>query len=67
VGHAPPAAQVIPDSIQKEKLVTYVIGSWSKVTWGVQAHVDYISEINNRRLWNDATGGSYNDSQPSAG
>jgi hypothetical protein len=47
--------------------MTYVIGSWNQVTWGTQAHVDYISEMNNRRLWNAATGGSYNDSQPSAG
>jgi hypothetical protein len=35
--------------------MTYVIGSWNQVTWGVQAHVDYISEMNNRRLWNTAT------------
>ena len=47
--------------------MTYVIGSWNQVTWGVQAHVDYISEMNNRRLWNTTTGGSYNDTQPSAG
>jgi hypothetical protein len=47
--------------------MTYVIGSWNQVTWGTQAHVDYISEMNNRRLWNTTTGGSYNDTQPSAG
>jgi hypothetical protein len=47
--------------------MTYVIGSWNQVTWGAQAHVDFISEMNNRRLWNAATGGSYNDTQPSAG
>jgi hypothetical protein len=47
--------------------MTYVIGSWNQVTWGVQAHVDYISEMNNRRLWNTTTGGSYDDTQPSAG
>jgi len=47
--------------------MTYVIGNWSQLTWGIQAHVDFISEMNNRRLWNAATGGSYNDSQPSAG
>jgi hypothetical protein len=47
--------------------MTYVIGSWNQVTWGTQAHVDYISEMNNRRLWNAATGGSYDDTQPSAG
>ena len=47
--------------------MTYVIGSWNQVTWGIQAHVDYISEMNNRRLWNTTTGGSYDDTQPSAG
>jgi hypothetical protein len=47
--------------------MTYVIGSWNQVTWGTQAHVDYISEMSNRRLWNTTTGGSYNDTQPSAG
>jgi hypothetical protein len=31
----------------------------------VQAHVDYISEMGNRRLWNTTTGGGYTDSQPS--
>jgi hypothetical protein len=47
--------------------MTYVLGSWNQVTWGTQAHVDYISEMNNRRLWNTTTGSSYNDTQPSAG
>jgi hypothetical protein len=47
--------------------MTYVIGNWNQITWGVQAHIDYDSEMGNRRLWNDSTGGSYNDSQPSAG
>src|SRR3954469_15428305 len=47
--------------------MTYVIGDWKQLTWGVQAHIDYDSEMGNRRLWNTATGGSYNDSQPSAG
>jgi hypothetical protein len=44
--------------------MTYVIGSWTQVTWPVQAHVDYISEMVNRRVWNTATGGRYTDSQP---
>jgi hypothetical protein len=44
-----------------------VIGNWNQITWGVQAHIDYDSEMGNRRLWNTTTGGSYNDSQPSAG
>jgi hypothetical protein len=45
--------------------MTYVIGSWKQVTWSEQAHVDYISEMGNRRLWNTATGGGYTDSEPS--
>lgn len=41
--------------------MTYVIGSWRQIGWPQQAHVDYISEMNNRRLWNDYTGGRYTD------
>jgi hypothetical protein len=41
--------------------MTYVLGSWSQIGWPEQAHVDYISEMNNRRLWNDTTGGRYTD------
>lgn len=44
--------------------MTYVIGSWSEITWPLQAHVDYISEMANRRLWNQNTGGRYSDSAP---
>jgi hypothetical protein len=44
--------------------MSYVIGSWNQVTWPVQAHVDYISEMLNRRVWNTSTGGRYTDSQP---
>jgi hypothetical protein len=44
--------------------MSYVIGSWKQVTWPVQAHVDYISEMANRRVWSTATGGRYTDSQP---
>jgi len=44
--------------------MSYVIGSWSQITWGQQAHVDYISEMGNRRLWNTTTGGGYTDSSP---
>jgi hypothetical protein len=44
--------------------MSYVIGSWSQVTWPLQAHVDYISEMGNRRLWNTTTGGGYTDSAP---
>ncbi|MCW3015084.1 MAG: cell wall-binding repeat-containing protein [Solirubrobacterales bacterium] len=44
--------------------MSYVIGNWDQITWPVQAHVDYISETTNRRVWNTATGGRYTDSQP---
>jgi hypothetical protein len=44
--------------------MSYVIGSWSQVTWPVQAHIDYISEMANRRVWNTTTGSRYTDSQP---
>jgi hypothetical protein len=44
--------------------MTFVIGSWNQVAWPVQAHVDYISEMANRRTWNTSTGGRYTDSQP---
>jgi hypothetical protein len=44
--------------------MTYVIGSWKQVTWPLQAHVDYISEMGNRRVWSTATGGGYTDSEP---
>jgi hypothetical protein len=41
--------------------MTYVIGSWSRIAWPLQSHVDYISEMANRRLWNQNTGGRYTD------
>jgi hypothetical protein len=44
--------------------MTYVIGSWKKVSWPLQAHVDFVSEMGNRRLWNTTTGGGYTDSAP---
>ena len=44
--------------------MTYVIGDWKQITWAEQAHVDYISEMGNRRLWNTTTGGGYTDSAP---
>jgi hypothetical protein len=42
----------------------YLIGSWKQLTWSLQAHIDYISEMNNRRLWNQSTGSRYTDSEP---
>jgi hypothetical protein len=44
--------------------MSYVIGSWSQITWPAQAHIDYISEMANRRTWNTSTGARYTDSQP---
>ncbi|HEX6714824.1 MAG TPA: hypothetical protein VF066_15645 [Thermoleophilaceae bacterium] len=44
--------------------MSFVLGSWKQLTWELQAHVDYISEMANRRVWNTATGGRYTDSQP---
>jgi hypothetical protein len=44
--------------------MTFVIGSWDQLSWPLQAHIDYISEMANRRLWNTATGSRYTDSQP---
>jgi hypothetical protein len=44
--------------------MSFVIGSWKQIGWPLQAHVDYISEMANRRTWNTATGGRYTDSQP---
>ncbi|MDQ1510628.1 MAG: hypothetical protein QOG50_2472 [Actinomycetota bacterium] len=41
--------------------MTYVIGSWNQIAWGQQARVDYDSEMGNRRLWNQNTGGRYSD------
>jgi hypothetical protein len=41
----------------------YIVGSWNQLTWPLQAHVDYISEMGNRRLWKQNTGGRYSDSQ----
>jgi hypothetical protein len=40
----------------------YIVGSWNDLTWGLQAHVDYISEMGNRRLWKQSTGSRYTDS-----
>jgi hypothetical protein len=42
----------------------YIVGSWNQLTWPIQTHVDYISEMTNRRLWNTGTGSRYTDSQP---
>jgi hypothetical protein len=42
--------------------MTYVIGGWDQITWPQQASVDFVSEMGNRRMWNQNTGGRYTDS-----
>jgi hypothetical protein len=42
--------------------MTYVIGSWNQVNWLEQSRVDYISEMGNRRVYSQTTGGRYSDS-----
>jgi hypothetical protein len=44
--------------------MSYVIGSWKQIPWPVQAHIDYVSEMSNRRVWSQSTGSRYTDSQP---
>jgi hypothetical protein len=44
--------------------MTYAIGSWSQLSWGQQARVDYISEMHNRRVVGSDTGSTYGDSAP---
>jgi hypothetical protein len=44
--------------------MTYVLGSWNQISWGQQAHVDYISEMHNRRVYNSNTGSTYATASP---
>jgi hypothetical protein len=44
--------------------MTYVIGSWDQISWPLQAHVDNISEMANRRDVAVNTGSRYSGSQP---
>jgi hypothetical protein len=44
--------------------MTYVIGSWSRISWPQQARIDYISEMMNRRVWSQSTGSTYGSSAP---
>jgi hypothetical protein len=44
--------------------MTYLMGSWNELSWSLQTRIDYISEMNNRRVWNTQTGSTYPDSQP---
>ena len=42
--------------------MTYVVGSWSQINWLEQSKIDYISEMSNRRVYSNNTGGRYTDS-----
>jgi hypothetical protein len=42
--------------------MTYVVGDYSQINWLEQARVDYISEMSNRRVYSQTTGGRYSDS-----
>jgi hypothetical protein len=42
--------------------MTYVIGDWTSITWPLQAHVDFLSEMSNRHVWSNNNGGRYSDS-----
>jgi hypothetical protein len=42
--------------------MTYVIGDFKRLTWLLQAHIDFISEMSNRRVWSNNNGGRYSDS-----
>jgi hypothetical protein len=42
--------------------MTYLIGSWSQLSWPLQAHIDFISEMSNRRVNSNNNGGRYSDS-----
>jgi hypothetical protein len=46
--------------------MTYVLGSWNKISWDQQARVDYVSEMSNRRVYSQNTGSTYGDSVPGA-
>jgi hypothetical protein len=48
--------------------MTYVVGNWNQINWLEQSRVDYISEMSNRRVYNNDTGSRYGDSgSPASG
>jgi hypothetical protein len=72
-GRLPPALDAFYKSVAPTYLtspddgpynMSYVIGSWKQIAWPVQAHIDYVSEMSNRRIWSQSTGSRYADSQP---
>lgn len=42
--------------------MTYVVGSWNQIGWLEQSRVDYVSEMSNRRVYDQTTGSRYSDS-----
>jgi hypothetical protein len=42
--------------------MTYLIGDYQSLTWPLQAHVDFLSEMSNRRVWSNNNGGRYSNS-----
>lgn len=46
--------------------MTYVLGSWTQVSWDEHVRVDTLSEMHNRRVVGSDTGSTYGDSQPGA-
>jgi hypothetical protein len=48
--------------------MTYVVGDYNQINWLEQSRVDYISEMSNRRVYNNDTGSRYADSgSPASG
>ncbi|MCZ8516300.1 hypothetical protein O9H85_28695 [Paenibacillus filicis] len=41
--------------------MTYIVGNYQKISWPEQVRVDNISEMANRRVWSQNTGGMYNN------
>jgi hypothetical protein len=44
--------------------MTYVLGTFDQISWQEQAHVDFVSEMSNRRVWTQSTGSMYNAGVP---
>jgi hypothetical protein len=42
--------------------MTYVIGDYSNISWPLQAHIDFLSEMSNRRVWSNNNGSRYSSS-----
>ncbi|MFC0040596.1 hypothetical protein [Actinomadura rayongensis] len=42
--------------------MTFVMGSWTDITWRIQTDIDFVSEMINGRAWNSSDGGRYSDS-----